>query len=57
VRNKKVKTMLPRNEKTRELWDMVDRAEAWLRKNSYDIPVYKWDTRKWGEIPADFGRK
>ncbi len=57
VRNKKVKTMLPRNEKTRELWDMVDRAETWLRKNSYDIPVYKWDTRKWGEIPADFGRK
>ncbi len=57
VRNKKVKTMLPRNEKTRELWDMVDRAEAWLRNNSYDIPVYKWDTRNWGEIPADFGRK
>ncbi len=57
VRNKKVKTMLPRNEKTQELWDMVDRAEAWLRNNSYDIPVYKWDTRNWGEIPADFGRK
>jgi len=57
VRNKKVKTMLPRNEKTRELWEMVDRAEAWLRNNSYDIPVYKWDTRNWGEIPADFGRK
>ncbi len=57
VRNKKVKTMLPENEESAELWDMIRRAEAWLRNNSYDIPVYKWDTKNWGEIPADFGRK
>lgn len=20
-------------------------------------PVVKWETKKWGEVPADFGRK
>jgi len=29
----------------------------WLETNSYETPVVKWETRAWGEIPADFGRK
>ncbi|WP_448380231.1 ribonuclease H1 domain-containing protein [Gloeomargarita sp.] len=32
-------------------------AEAWLATHSYRNPLYKWDTRRWGPIPADFGRK
>jgi ribonuclease HI len=36
--------------------DLVDRAEKWLSMNSRGI-VKKWETNKWGEIPADFGRK
>lgn len=36
--------------------DLVDRAEKWLSMNSRNV-VKKWDTRNWGEIPADFGRK
>ena len=33
------------------------RAEKWLRENTYTTPILKWETEKWGEVPADFGRK
>lgn len=57
VRQKVCKSKLPENEKTRELWDYVHRAEQWLRSNNYTTEIRKWDTEHWGEIPADFGRK
>ena len=57
VKQKKCKTTLPRNEKTEELFKIIGRAEKWLRENSYDTPILKWETSRWGEIPADFGRK
>jgi len=57
VKNKKVKTKLEENEKTAALFDIVRRAETWLKTHDYDIRLLKWDTKKWGEIPADFGRK
>ncbi|NND94420.1 MAG: ribonuclease H [Flavobacteriales bacterium] len=36
---------------------LIRRAEAWLKNNDYDNPIWKWHTKVWGEIPADFGRK
>lgn len=57
VRQKKCKTSLPRNEKTEPLFRLIERAERWLRENTYSTPVLKWETEKWGEVPADFGRK
>jgi len=57
VKKKKVKTKLEENAKTAQLFAIVRRAENWLKSNSYDTPLLKWDTKKWGEIPADFGRK
>ncbi|HMQ62833.1 MAG TPA: ribonuclease H family protein [Flavilitoribacter sp.] len=57
VRNKKVKTNLERNARTAYLFELVDRAENWLKENSYKNPILKWETESWGEIPADFGRK
>ena len=57
VKKKKVKTKLEENARTAELFKVIRRAEEWLRTNEYDIPILKWDTKKWGEIPADFGRK
>lgn len=57
VRRKKCKTTLERNEKTEALFQMIERAEQWLRNNTYSNPILKWQTDKWGEIPADFGRK
>lgn len=57
VRQRHCKTTLVRNEKTAELYRLIERAEKWLRENSYCNPVIKWPTESWGEIPADFGRK
>ena len=57
VRNKKVKTTLQRTKANGILFELMERGEKWLRENSYKTPIYKWDTKKWGEIPADFGRK
>lgn len=57
VRNRAVKSTLspsPQNAKIREL---VNRALSWLNRNTYHNPILTWDTDKWGEIPADFGRK
>ena len=57
VRKGKCKTTLPRNPKTAELYDLIERAESWLKENRITNPIYKWQTESWGEIPADFGRK
>lgn len=57
VKKKKCKTTLPQTPENQSLHDMIARAEAWLLSNSYSNPIIKWDTDKWGEIPADFGRK
>jgi len=57
LRNKKVKTNLVQNARTKQLFVLIQRAENWLKNNSYENPILKWDTENWGEIPADFGRK
>ncbi|MBQ8673472.1 MAG: ribonuclease H family protein [Bacteroides sp.] len=57
VRQKKCKTKLERNAKSEPLFQLIERAENWLRNNTYTTPVLKWETKRWGEIPADFGRK
>jgi ribonuclease HI len=57
VKKKKCKTTLPRNAKTEKLYQLIDRGEAWLKANTFKNPILKWETKHWGEIPADFGRK
>ena len=57
VNKKKAKTTLVKNAKTKLLFDTIKRAEKWLTENTFSNPILKWETKKWGEIPADFGRK
>ena len=57
VKQKKCKTKLERTPKTEKLFQMIERAENWLKENTYTIPLLKWETDQWGEVPADFGRK
>ncbi len=57
VKNKHCKTKLPLTEKTNKTHELIRRAETWLRENNPNIPIIKWETKTWGEIPADFGRK
>lgn len=58
VKNKKCKTALPRNNKTEPLFELIERAERWLHTHDWShITLLKWQTKTWGEVPADFGRK
>mgnify|MGYP002853369903 CR=1 FL=1 len=57
VNKKQCKTKLPRTEETQQLYDVIARAEFWLRTHTIQTPIIHWQTRLWGEIPADFGRK
>ena len=57
VRKKACNSKLERNEKNKALFELVDRAVKWLKTNSYLTTIVKWETKAWGEIPADFGRK
>lgn len=57
VRNKFAKTNMKQNRVNPTLLKLIERAEKWLRENEYSNEIRKWDTEKWGEIPADFGRK
>lgn len=57
VKKKAIKTTLERNEKNKALFELVDRALAWLQNNAYSNAILKWETEFWGENPADYGRK
>ena len=57
VRQGFCKTTLEENEVNAPIFDLIRRAEAWLRTHTFRVPIYKWETKEWGEIPADFGRK
>jgi ribonuclease HI len=57
VKHKKCKTRLEWDEKSSELFNLIERAETWLLNNEYTNEILKWETEAWGEIPADFGRK
>ena len=57
IRKKTCNTKLERSNKNDALFILVDRAINWLKTNSYPTTIVKWETKAWGEIPADFGRK
>jgi ribonuclease HI len=57
VNEKEVRSKLPRNEHTAEVWELADRALQSLKNNNYPNEIIEWRTGQWGEIRADFGRK
>lgn len=57
IRQKKCKTNLSFDNSNKQILDLIKRAENWLQNNSFKNPILKWETKAWGEIPADFGRK
>lgn len=57
IRKKQCKTTLLHTPETQQLYDVITRAEKWLRTHMIRTSVIKWETQRWGEIPADFGRK
>lgn len=57
VKNKKAKTTLALTKHNEELFELIHRAESWLKTHTWKNPIIKWETEILGEIPADFGRK
>lgn len=57
VRKKKANTTLARTSKNKEIFKRIDQAESWLVNNTIKNRILKWETKAWGEIAADFGRK
>jgi len=57
VQQKKCKTKLVRSAVNEPIFNLIERAEKWLRENICSTQILKWKTDEWGEIPADFGRK
>jgi ribonuclease HI len=57
IKKKACRTTLPINKKTEYLHSLIARAENWLKTHKFKNKILKWETKKWGEIPADFGRK
>jgi ribonuclease HI len=57
IRQKKCKTNIHFDGSNKELLNLIKRAESWLKNNTYRNQILKWETKAWGEIPADFGRK
>ena len=57
VRNRHARTSITPTKANEQIRQLVQRAETWLQTHTPANRIVKWETEKWGEIPADFGRK
>lgn len=57
VRKKTYNTSVKKTSENEILFDLMERACIWLKNNTIENEILKWETKVWGEIPADFGRK
>ncbi len=57
VHSTRCRTKLAEDDSNAPLFELIRRAETWLRDNVYANELLKWETDAWGENPADFGRK
>jgi len=57
VKKKRSNTSVKKTKANAFLFQLIQRAEVWLNNNAVTNPILKWETKEWGEIPADFGRK
>ncbi len=57
IRQCKCNTKVQRTPGNGLLFQLIQRAESWLQAHTWKNAIVKWQTDRWGEIPADFGRK
>jgi len=58
VKKQEANTSMTANKENVKALSLLSRAESYLKNNNpLDVEVVKWETRQWGENPADFGRK
>ena len=56
-RNRRIKTQLQQTPRNAKVFELLARASIWVNTHHFPAKVIKWDTDRWGEIPADYGRK
>lgn len=56
-RRKKHNSKLRPTEKNAKVMELLARADFWIQNHQFPGVVRKWETERWGEIPADYGRK
>ena len=56
-RRKKVNTKLQPTPRNTKVFELLARASVWVNTHNFPGKIMKWQTDRWGEIPADFGRK
>lgn len=57
VKRRQVKTQLKPTERNAKVFELLARASVWVKNHNFPGKILKWQTERWGEIPADFGRK
>jgi ribonuclease HI len=57
IRARKCRTKHTEDRSNKAIFDQIRSAENWLNANPIHNKVLKWPTERWGENPADFGRK
>lgn len=57
IRNCGHRSKIEPNKSNQRIIELLQRADIWIKTHSPRNPILKWDTERWGEIPADFGRK
>ncbi|WP_343617086.1 ribonuclease H family protein [Flavobacterium sp.] len=57
IKNKTSRSNIEHTENNKEVFELIVRAEKWLISNEFSNEILKWETKAWGEIPADFDRK
>ena len=57
VRNRQIKTTLKPTGLNERVFELMERGLNWLSTHRYEARILKWQTKLWGEIPADFNRK
>jgi len=57
IRNRQSRTTIVPTPENHATLEILARANRWVATHAIPNPILTWDTDKWGEIPADFGRK
>lgn len=57
VKRRQIKTKLKQTPKNGRIFELLARASVWVNTHQFPAKIMKWQTERWGEIPADYGRK
>lgn len=57
LKKKKINTKLKPTQRNSKVFELLARASVWVNTHQFPGNIMKWQTERWGEIPADYGRK